>query len=1092
MIVNKDSLKQVDSQWAVKAIGDSQRDYGLKLANTLLVKQAVGRQIEINIPQNQKDKDLLQRLAMAYEMASIEGLNSFINSNLDEQDLYKQCVAGAWRAFELRRLFDLPEREEERIFFILHLSALAYCGDRWSDLRRWYNEKQKEISIPLASNATWDRRLLYRVFECWVCLFRKKSWEDLSKVSEIISDLRKDQRTYESSILNNDSSIKNRSIALRLISLYHWAKTTELLAQYMLQGEPAGIIPLIDKHFESGKDAAAANGDAQLELLLQWIHAASRQMVRGSIWWVARAVNSRATKFVSEVTKRQAMFELLPPQRAALQEEGLLDQAATAIVIDMPTSGGKTLLAQFRILQALNQFDKEHGWVAYVAPTRALTSQITRRLKRDFEPIGIRVEQLTGAVEIDTFEEDLLTKFSEDNSFDVLVATPEKLQLVIRNKKVTRPLALVVIDEAHNIEDRNRGLRIELLLATIKNECTSANFLLLMPYVENTKKLAQWLAQDINAGRSISLGTAAWKPNERIVGMYGVEEDNSIKAGWRLKYQTLVTTPDTIQLRGIHNVGGVKPLNLSKSKVINKKKGKQQGLALQTAGMAKIFSERGTSIAVANNIDSVWNMARQISKSFEVFSPIPNEIKLVQNFLKTEVSPDFELVGMLAKGVGVHHSGLSDEVRVLIEWLVENNKLRVLCATTTIAQGINFPVSSVFLASRFIPQGSKSEEMSPRDFWNLAGRAGRINHDSVGVIGLASGNDPEKIIEYVSRATGELVSRLVNMLDEIEESGNLNELELVIQKEEWEDFRCYVAHLWNEKKNLEDVLADTEQLLRNTYGYGLLRSSINGRTKVERLLEVTKNYARKLAKNHGYIEFADMTGFSPEGVQKALTGLRNLERKLTVEDLTPESLFAKKSSMAELYGIMLLIPQLSGSLKELSSPGLRNERIAEITNAWVSGKSIQEIALTYFKTEKSNDTEAITNACKAIYRNLVNTGTWGISALSKLSGIDFDSISETQRRRINSLPAMIYHGVQSEEAVLMRMNSVPRSIAEKLGEEFKNNMDKKTGEEINVRKVRQFLKNLEISDWDHLSPKGSQLSGLEYKTVWGLLSGEER
>ena len=47
------------------------------------------------------------------------------------------------------------------------------------------------------------------------------------------------------------------------------------------------------------------------------------------------------------------MFELLPPQRAALLEQGLLDPAKTAIVIDLPTSGGKTLLAQFRILQAL-------------------------------------------------------------------------------------------------------------------------------------------------------------------------------------------------------------------------------------------------------------------------------------------------------------------------------------------------------------------------------------------------------------------------------------------------------------------------------------------------------------------------------------------------------------------------------------------------------------------------------------------------------------------------------------------------------------------------------------------------------------------
>ena len=161
------------------------------------------------------------------------------------------------------------------------------------------------------------------------------------------------------------------------------------------------------------------------------------------------------------------MFELLPPQRAALLEQGLLDQAKTAIVIDLPTSGGKTLLAQFRMLQALNQFDADKGWIAYVAPTRALCTQITRRLRLDFTPIGIQVEQLTAAVDVDTFEDELLTQST--HQFSILVATPEKLSLIIRNKKVKgRPLALVVMDEAHNLESEGRGLRIELLLATVK------------------------------------------------------------------------------------------------------------------------------------------------------------------------------------------------------------------------------------------------------------------------------------------------------------------------------------------------------------------------------------------------------------------------------------------------------------------------------------------------------------------------------------------------------------------------------------------------------------------------------------------------
>src|SRR5690606_17160780 len=108
----------------------------------------------------------------------------------------------------------------------------------------------------------------------------------------------------------------------------------------------------------------------------------------------------------------------------------------------------------------------------------------------------------------------------------------------------------------------------------------------------------------------------------------------------------------------------------------------------------------------------------------------PEQILLVQQYLKSEISPDFELVDMLSKGVGVHNAGLSDEARQLMEWLAEEGVLRVLCATTTVAQGINFPVSSVFMQSIYLSDGSYGRQMKPREFWNLAGRAGRIGHSS--------------------------------------------------------------------------------------------------------------------------------------------------------------------------------------------------------------------------------------------------------------------------------------------------------------------------------------------------------------------------
>ena len=624
--------------------------------------------------------------------------------------------------------------------------------------------------------------------------------------------MREDQKQHEEQQLQNGSQTEIRAIAFRLAALYHWAKATEILAKYMLQGEPGNPLSQIDRHFEAAIKAATASADAQHEVILRWLHTSGNIMITNSLWWATRGVNSLTTSFVRSLSQRdqRPLFELLPPQRAALLEQGLLDQAKTAIVVDLPTSGGKTLLAEFRILQALNQFRDERGWVAYVAPTRALCAQLTRHLRRDFDPIGLRTEQLTAAIDVDAFEEEIL--MDEEQPFDVLIATPEKLSLLIRNKKIGRPMALIVMDEAHNLESEGRGLRIELLLATIKRDCSQASFLLMMPYVEGSESIARWLAQDLTAGQSISLGTTPWKPNERIIGLYRAVENSTVRAGWHLEYETLSTTDKAMHLRGVHRVGGVKPIDVPKSKVLIK--GKQTGLGIQTAAIGCAMATRGsdtsTSIMVSNKIASVWTMARNAMKTLPALKSIPQEISLVQDFLRTEIGPSFELVDMLSHGVGVHHSGLSEEVRSLMEWLTELGKLKVLCATSTIAQGLNFPVSSVFLASRFLPEQTRSPhgkrqsvEIRPREFWNLVGRAGRIGQDSVGVVGIAEGTDRLATLSFISRNVGALVSRLVTLLDELAAEGDLANLSQVLHQHQWEDFRCYIAHLWAEKKNLD-------------------------------------------------------------------------------------------------------------------------------------------------------------------------------------------------------------------------------------------------------------------------------------------------
>ena len=146
MNVTLETLTKVDQHWAVQAVGENERKRGLEIANVRLVNKAIGEQLRLNVTAARPgDDDLLSRLALAYEMAAIEGLEAFLNTTSGDAALREQCAAGAWRAFEIGRMVPPPVETDRRVLYLLHLSALAYCGDRWTDLRRWYRDEPDSV-----------------------------------------------------------------------------------------------------------------------------------------------------------------------------------------------------------------------------------------------------------------------------------------------------------------------------------------------------------------------------------------------------------------------------------------------------------------------------------------------------------------------------------------------------------------------------------------------------------------------------------------------------------------------------------------------------------------------------------------------------------------------------------------------------------------------------------------------------------------------------------------------------------------------------------------------------------------------------------
>ena len=146
MSLSLKAFESLESHWAVNAISPENLKRVNELVHERLAQRTVGKQIKFDFAENESDEALLKRVALAYELAAIEGLDDLCRPSNGNDALRSQAMAASSHAFDIRRLLPVPEETHDRLFFILQLSALSYCGDRWSDLRRWYRENERKVS----------------------------------------------------------------------------------------------------------------------------------------------------------------------------------------------------------------------------------------------------------------------------------------------------------------------------------------------------------------------------------------------------------------------------------------------------------------------------------------------------------------------------------------------------------------------------------------------------------------------------------------------------------------------------------------------------------------------------------------------------------------------------------------------------------------------------------------------------------------------------------------------------------------------------------------------------------------------------------
>ena len=936
-------------------------------------------------------------------------------------------------------------------------AAFGALGGHRSQTRQLLNGLPGET----LESTRWDTTAELAVLDVWQLLIRKDGWGDLDRLHRIIGQVRDRQAANEPRYLEREAEPRD---AWKLVAGYHLLRAAEIVAEYTEQGSTDGLFDPVEQaelHFDRARDAAQEAGDAEMSFLVSLLDLAARSLVERSIWRIARGAGTRTTDFVRQLASREneePFLELLPPQKKALVDEGLIGTGRRSVVISLPTSAGKTLVAEFRILQALDSYEPQRGWVAYTAPTRALVNQLTARLRRDFAPLGIRVERFSAALEVDSVEAEILA--AADKPFRVVVTTPEKLDLLLRGGWVSdlgRPLSLVVVDEAHNLGAKGRGLQLELLLATINREARDAGFLLMTPFIPNASEIASWL--DPSNNQAVELGLE-WLPNDRVVGLAKLER-TAQRGSSRVVAETTLASAPSLQTEQAVALAEGRPLGLPYSSL-------KAPTALATAA-AQALSQRGLSVTLVGQPGYSWSAAERLAATggSEVRDDL---VESIGDLIEDEYGQDYPLARLLRRGIAVHHAGLSDDVRLMIEALAERGKLRHVVATTTLAQGINFPISNVVLGSYQYPYGAT---MPTEDFWNIAGRAGRANHGRPGVVLLAAHNAEREaaLREYLNSAAVELSSTLIAMVEEaLTKAGDLDLAKLSFMGS-WSSFVQFVTHTYR-VVGPEEFAVRVEQVLRGTLGFRELRS--RRPELADTLVQSVQAYTSRLSGKP--ISLVDSTGFSWESVNATLA--RMTDRGLN-DRLLGDELFAERSRvLSDAIGVLLQVPELREQLVERLDPAeSEGDFLSRVVKDWVGGMSLGDLADNYFATASNGGprdlTKALTHCCQRLFGSILPTVSWGLSALQALAMAGrADEETATPPR---DMPSYVYYGVDTREAVAFRLFGVPRAASLALA--------RTVGEGRGTEELRRFLANSSPSDWTGALGK----IGASYYKAWRLV-----
>lgn len=396
-----------------------------------------------------------------------------------------------------------------------------------------------------------------------------------------------------------------------------------------------------------------------------------------------------------------------------------------SVVVCAPTGAGKTVIAEHAIHCALKAGTK----VFYTTPLKALSNQKFNDFSEKYgaDKVGL----LTG----DT---------SFNRNAQIVVMTTEVFRNMLYGTNfgsVTdnlKDVRYVILDEVHYMNDEQRGTVWEESIIYCP---TNVQIIALSATVANADKLTEWI-------NTVHSKTELINTDFRPVPLRFFYFDSS--------------QPNTI-------LPLLTPSGALNKKIKPEKKQFRHGKPVQRKYTAKdvirVLHEKDMLPAIYFTF-SRKKCDEQMERCADLCLVTPAEQKQIREIIDEYIAENPYLyknkhIEYLLQGVASHHAGLLPGWKMLVEKLFQKGLIKVVFATETLAAGINMPARSTVISSISKRTDSGHRTLTPSEFLQMSGRAGRRGMDEVGYVTIVGSafQTPEEVAELVLSDANPLESK---------------------------------------------------------------------------------------------------------------------------------------------------------------------------------------------------------------------------------------------------------------------------------------------------------------------------------------------